>query len=944
MELGKELKYSLNTILPEHRVKTKLIDRVGFGSDAGFYKLLPQAVVMPESVAEVRDLFSFSQKHHIPLTFRSGGTSLSGQSITDGILIELSQYWRKLVVEFEGKQIRVQPGVIGAVANAHLKKYKAKIGPDPSSISSAMLGGILSNNASGMCCGVAHNSYHTLIFMSFLLPDGSFFNTEIAEDYKRFELHPIAEGIAGLRDKILSNNELKAKIRRKYLTKNTVGYGINAFIDYTHPLDIFAHLLIGGEGTLAFIAEAVLKTIPDYSFKATSLLYFNDISQACNAIVALKESGADAIELMDRASLRSIENIKGVPQDLQWLPETASALLIEYQANELEKLDLLIEGFLNLNIQTINKATFTQDSKEQSLLWKVRKGMFPSVGAVRAQGTTVILEDITFPVAQLAAAIVDLQILFIKHHYFNAIIFGHAKDGNIHFVVTQTFNDPHEINRYDMFMHEVVDLVINKYDGALKAEHGTGRNMAPFVETEWGGEAYEIMRDLKALVDPLNLLNPGVIINADKKAHIKNLKKLPVVEAEVDKCIECGACEPKCPSKDLTLSPRRRIVVRREMELLKAANENEKLNELIADYEYSGLETCAVDGLCAVDCPVDINTGDLVKRLRRESHSTFANNAALAIAKNFKATELAVNIALKTGMCINQTLGAKAMYNFTKAIKQVIPAFPLWTPQLASNTFAKHNVNPLNNTDSAPAYIYFSACISRMMGAGSQAGKKSLQQAFLDVARKSGINLIVPTQISGTCCGQAFASKGYQSAYQYTVNETIAKLWEWTAEGKKKVVMDLSSCTQTLLSCRNYLSSDNQLKFDKLSVLDTVDFLYDEVLPKIDTKNIKKKRNIALHPVCSLAKLGTNAKFIKIAEACAAEVIVPISAGCCGMAGDRGFLFPEFTQSATKAEALELQGQSCEGYYSSAKTCEMALTQAVGKNYESIVYLLDDAT
>jgi D-lactate dehydrogenase len=201
--------------------------------------------------------------------------------------------------------------------------------------------------------------------------------------------------------------------------------------------------------------------------------------------------------------------------------------------------------------------------EEQAFLWKVRKGLFPAVGAVRVSGTSVILEDLAFPVEQLGDAIIDLQRLFNEYGYYNAIIFGHAKDGNLHFVITQSFNETPEVDRYDKFMREVVKLVINKYDGALKAEHGTGRNMAPFVETEWGGDAYAIMKRIKKIIDPDNLLNPGVIINDDANVHIRNLKELPTVEEEVDKCIECGYCEHVCPSRDITTTPRGRFVARR---------------------------------------------------------------------------------------------------------------------------------------------------------------------------------------------------------------------------------------------------------------------------------------------------------------------------------------------------------------------------------------------
>lgn len=935
METGK----LLEAILPKDRIKTRLIDLVSYASDAGFYYLRPKAVVQPLNEKEIIALFHFSHQHKIPLTFRTGGTSLSGQSITDGILVDLSKYWNSLSIEEEGDQVRVQPGITGGMVNARLKKFKRKIGPDPSSIDSAMIGGILSNNSSGMCCGVKLNSYHTTKYIRFILPDGKVFNTAIPEDYIRFEKEcsTIFQAIKTLSAQVTGNAVLQQRIRQKYETKNTVGYSLNALIDYTHPLDILAHLLIGAEGTLGFIAEAVMQTVPDYPYKSTAFLYFPDIYAACQAIPSLTLSGAEAVELMDRASLRSIEHVAGVPEQLKTLPATAAALLVEFGADSTVVLQEKLNGLSLSDFSLLEPPRFTEDPYEQQFLWKLRKGMFPAVGAVRASGTTVVLEDIAFPVAQLGSAILDLQALFVQHGYDNAIIFGHAKDGNIHFVVTQSFNTPEEIGRYDRFLKDVVVLVVEKYDGTLKAEHGTGRNMAPFVETEWGGEAYQVMKQLKAVIDPQNLLNPGVIISDDKDLHIKNLKPLPVVEQEVDKCIECGYCEHKCPSRDITLTPRRRIVVRRELALLKEADKKKEYAELIKEYQYDGLETCAVDGLCATVCPVDINTGDLVKRLRRENHTSFANNVALRIAKNFKATTQVVSFALKTGNAINSVLGKNAMRNLTSGLKKIIPAFPLWSNQLQAASFMAKSAN----NGGQATVVYFPTCISRVMG-GAMDDKKNLVDTFMSVSAKAQINVLIPDDIQSACCGQLFSSKGFSQAYQHTANNTISKLWEWTNHGAYPVVLDVSSCSQTIQHSRGVLTPENRARFDKMMIIDSIDYLHDHVLQSPGT--IHKKDNIVLHPVCTLQKMKLTGKLVNIAKHYANTVDVPVTAGCCGMAGDRGFLFPELTAAATAPEANEVKKYNYEGYYSTAKTCEMALSDAVGKNYESILYLADECT
>jgi D-lactate dehydrogenase len=929
---------SLKELIDSSRVKDKYIDRVSYASDAGFYYLVPKAIVQPNSEEEIIKLFKYSNENAIPLVFRGGGTSLSGQSITDGILVDLSRFWKKVHIEQDASQVRVQPGITGAMVNAHLKKFAKKIGPDPSSIGAAMMGGILSNNASGMCCGVAQNSYHTIRYIRFILPDGKVFSTENEADYARFELEckQLSEELLILKEKIENNPSLKERIREKYQTKNTVGYSLNSFVDFEKPLDIFAHLLIGGEGTLAFISEAVLETVPDKPFKSTGLLYFTDIFSACQAIQPLIDTGAAMVELMDRASLASVQNMDGMPAIVKTLPPDASALLVEFQEDTTEDLQTTVSKFEgNLkDFSLIELPEFTQNPAQQAFYWKVRKGLFPAVGAIRASGTTVILEDVAFPLQHLGAAIIDIQGLFKKHDYDNGIIFGHAKDGNIHFVVTQTFKIDAEIKRYDAFIQDVVNLVVKKYDGALKAEHGTGRNMSPFVETEWGTEAYVIMQRLKKAVDPANLLNPGVIINEHSDAHLRDLKRMPSVEEEVDKCIECGFCEPSCPSRQLTTSPRRRIVIRRVLENLKEEGKVADYLELSQQFQYDGLETCAVDGLCAVNCPVDINTGDLVKRLRVDSHSVFENKIALQTARNFGSLVGLMRFGVESGHRLNRWFGHNTMQSLTQAANKVSDAMPVWSKHISNSPVLNYR------NDARADIVYFPSCITRMMG--TYEGKnKNLIETFYSVCDKAGLKSRVIQNVESSCCSQIYSSKGFKDAYDFKANEIVERMWVSSEGGKLPVVIDVTSCDYTLKHIYPVLSTENKNKYAKLTIWDSVEFLYKLVLPRVEAKT--KKDKIVLHPVCSLEKMKTKQIFIDIAEKFAEEVVVPINAGCCGMAGDRGFLVPELTASATHLEAEEVCGHThVNGYYSSTKTCEMAMSEAVGKDYESILYLVDE--
>jgi len=934
----------LSQILDARRILVRPIDLIAYASDASFYRLIPKAVVQAASEQEVARLFQFSHDHTLPITFRAAGTSLSGQSISDGLLVEVTRNFRDLQVLENGRKIRVQPGAIGASANRVLTPYGAKIGPDPASIATCTLGGILSNNSSGMCCGVDQNAYHTLSSLRFLLPSGTAIDTAQPDAEEIFFAREpaLASGILKLKSRIQSDPALAERIRRKYRTKNTTGYGINAFLDFERASDIFAHLLIGSEGTLAFISEAVLNTVPDLPVKYTGLLLFPDLYAASESIVPLRQAGAKALEIMDRASLRSIENQAGTPPVIRTLAAGAAGLLVEFQsALESERAELeALAAESTSHLKLLERAQFTHSPSAQAALWKIRAGMFPSVGSVRESGTTVIIEDVAFPIEHLAPAAQELNGLFRRHAYDSAIIFGHAKDGNLHFVITQSFNDQRAIDQYSRFIDDVVELVVNRFDGALKAEHGTGRNMAPFVETEWGSDAYQIMRQLKSLADPTGLLNPGVIINSDPHAHLHDLKQLPTVEPEIDKCIECGYCEPRCPSRDLTLTPRQRIVVRREMARQQQLGSSQLLVQLERDFPYMALDTCAADGMCATTCPVNIDTGQLVKRFRALRNSKLAKRIAHDTVDDFELLETLIRLGLTVAHLAERIIGVKGMQMITGAMRKVIgPSVPLWSAGMPYAT--KGGIPPTEH--SGAKAVYFPSCVSRTMGRlPGEPSELSLMQATVELAKRAGVPLWIPHDVAGNCCATPYSSKGFEEARDAMLNRIIRNLWSWSSEGALPIMVDSSPCSYGLVHAREYLTPENQQRFDRLKILDSIEFVHDQLLPRLKVNH--PETSVALHPVCSAVKMGLTPKLEAIARKCSGEVFIPPSLGCCAFAGDRGFMYPELTASATTGEAAEIKAHKHDGCYSSSRTCEIGMTRSTGEVYRSYLYLLEKVT
>ena len=925
-------------------VLTRPIDLAAYASDASVYRLVPAAVVRPRDVAAVCAVFQAARAHGLSVAFRAAGTSLSGQAVTSGVLIDLSHGWREIEVLDEGARVRVEPGVVGAAVNARLLRHGARIGPDPASIQACMMGGILANNSSGMCCGVAQNAYHTLDSLVFALPSGTVIDSAAAgADERLRELEPaIHAGLRDLRAELIASPGLADRVRAKYRMKNTTGYSLNALLDFERPVEILRHLLVGSEGTLAFIANAVLHTIPDRPVKYTGLLLFPGIRQACAAIVPLRDAGAAALEVMDRAALRSVERQPGVPPALAGLPPDAAGLLVEFQASA-ESDRAAIQAAAERAVRglvLIERPVFTHDPREQLALWKVRQGMFPSVGAARRRGTAALIEDVAFPVERLADAVVDLQALLAAHGYAEAIIFGHAREGNLHFVITQSFNEPAAIAAYARFMDELVALVTAGYGGALKAEHGTGRNMAPFVEAEWGADAYRIMRALKSLIDPGTLLNPGVVISADPREHLQHLKGMPAVDPEVDACIECGYCEPRCPSRDLTLTPRQRIVVRREIARLEAGGDGHASAAVEVDYGYEGTDTCAVDGLCATQCPVGIDTGQLTKKLRASRHGAAARGTARWLAGHMAGVERSLRAVLRLASATDRLGAGRVLAAASRLPRMLGLDTPTWlAPMPGPSRWPRHEAAPANGAASA---VYFPSCLSRTLGhLPGEARDLTLVDAMIRLAERAGSPVVLPPDVDGHCCGVPFSSKGYHEAHVASVNGTVAALWRWSDGGRLPVVVDTSPCTYGLRTCRPALTPENQARFDRLRLLDGVEFAAG-LLPQLPVR--RRERRVVLHPVCSLVKMNLVPELERIAAACAEEVILPLDAGCCGFAGDRGWLLPELTASATAREAAEVKTCDADGCYSSSRTCEIGLTRATGQVYRSYLYLLEWAT
>ncbi|WP_394769615.1 FAD-binding and (Fe-S)-binding domain-containing protein [Lacisediminihabitans sp.] len=928
---------AIGSALPrEGAVSTSAFDRVIAAVDASHYLLTPRAVVTPKNTEEVAALFAYATAGGEPLTFRSGGTSLSGQASTGNILVDTRTHFRSISVTDDGAIARVGPGATVRQVNARLLRHGRKLGPDPASEIACTIGGVVANNSSGMACGISQNTYQTLRAAIIVLPSGTIVDTaagDADETLRRAE--PLLwRALADLRAQVTADPFLTEEIVRQYGIKNTMGYGLNSLLDHEEPVQILAHLMVGSEGTLGFVAEATFNTVPLHGHAATALLVFDSLRDATDALVDIIATDPATVELMDAASLRAA---LGDPESREALPPFAilghCALLVEYQSATPEALEALSRGAVELfdRLPLAARPELTSDAKLGASLWHIRKGLYATIAGARPSGTTALLEDIAVPVARLSETCAGLDRLFQVHGYGDAVIFGHAKDGNVHFLINEDFQLESNVARYRAFTEEMVELVLGA-GGTLKAEHGTGRIMAPFVERQYGPVLYGIMLEIKRAFDPAGILNPDTILTTDPDLHLRHLKSTPSVEEEVDRCVECGYCEPVCPSKDLTTTPRQRIVVRRAIAEAERRGDTGLAKELRREQEYEVVDTCAVDGMCQTACPVRINTGDLVRRLRSETVGAVESAIWSAAGRAWGPVTAVASTALSVAAALPAPL-----ITVPNTVARVVlgkDTLPLWGRDLPKGGGRRAG----RTTPALGQVVYFQACVGTMFGPAE--GGEGIALAFESLAAKAGIGLIRPQGIGSLCCGTPWKSKGMLDGYSDMVDRTVGALWEASGGGALPIVCDNSSCSEGLVLALEK-AIEKHPEFHSMRLVDAVDFAADQILPKITVT--PTLNSVVVHPTCSSTRAGSNPNLSALAAAVASEVTVPDDWGCCAFAGDRGMLHPELTASATAREAEEVAAGDFDAYVSCNRTCEIGMTRATGHEYQHILEVLDRA-
>ncbi|MEW1633459.1 FAD-binding and (Fe-S)-binding domain-containing protein [Streptomyces sp. NPDC093801] len=936
------LREELTALLGAEKVLWRVSDLVRYATDASPYRFVPQVVVVAEDVDDVSAVLSYARGRQREVVFRAAGTSLNGQAQGEDILVDVRRHWRGVEVLDAGRRARIRPGTTVFRANAALARHGRVLGPDPASAVACTLGGVVANNSSGMTAGTTRNAYRTLSSLTLVLPTGTVVDTAdpLADEELARAEPALCRGLMEIKREIEADPALVARIRAKYEIKNTTGYRLDAYLDGTTPVEILRGLAVGSEGTLVFIAEVVLDTLPLDRELSSALLFFPSLTAAAAAVPLFNAAGALAVELMDGNTLRASVSVAGVPSDWAGLPRDTAALLVEFRAPdaagraEYERRAAAVLPSLELvaPVPSVTNA-FTRDPAVIAGYWKARKAFVTAVGGARPPGTTLITEDFAVPPSRLAEACGALLALQAEHG-FDAAVAGHAAHGNLHFLLAFDAARPEDVDRYAAFMEAFCRLTVERFDGSLKAEHSTGRNMAPFLELEWGPRATGFMWRTKRLIDPEGVLAPRILLDRDPRAHLRGLKTIPRVEALADPCIECGFCEPACPSGDLTTTPRQRIVLRREM--MRQPPGSPVLDGLLDAYGHDAVDTCAGDSLCGPACPVGIDTGALMRHFRHRRHGPREERAAALAAERFRSVEAAARLAVAAADRAGHRLPAAVTRVVREAVRPDL--VPQWAPGMPG---AARRLPPTRRVGAAA--VYYPACVNRIFGGPGDRSGPSLPEAVVTLAERAGRPVWIPRNVRGTCCATIWHSKGYEAGNRLMAGRIVAAAWGWTAGGRLPLVVDASSCALGLSrEVVPHLSEDDRALHAELRIVDSVVWAAEELLPHLEVR--RTVGSAVLHPTCSMRHLGDEEQLRTLAGACADEVVVPDGAGCCAFAGDRGMLHPELTASATRREAAEVAARPFDAYLSANRMCEVGMERATGHPYASVLLALERAT
>ncbi len=928
------------------------ISRTLYSTAACIFKIMPMGILIPKDEEDVIKVVKYACAHKIPITARGSGSSLAGQALGEGIIIDFSKYTNK-ILEINGREsyVRVQPGIVLADLNKALSSIDKFFPPDPSSGNWCTIGGMIANNSGGARSAKYGDTRAYTISLKIVLANGEVITTGPIElcsnDWKKImDSKTLESEIYRRLREIYEENQSLIEGGYPKVSRNSSGYHLKEMIK-GERMDI-TKLFVGSEGTLGIIIEAKLKILERPKEKATALAYFSGLDDAGKAIVEILKFKPSAGELMDERLVGMIRQAR--PDISKWLPEgTKTVILMEFDGEDIEKTKDEIEKMrkhLIDDLKTAIRIDVAYDPFEQERLWQIRKSAAPIMNRMKGEKKLIpLVEDACVHPCKIPDYINGIYDIFKKHEV-EAIVYGHANDGNIHVRLALNLKDKSDFDKMQPIADEVHELVL-RLGGTFSGEHGDGRLRSAYVPKLFK-QIYPLFEEVKKVFDPLNILNPDVKISDNKNSLIMNLRYDPsyrVVKTytsldnqeyitEIEACHGCAQCKSTiltnmCPVykalHDEKVAPRSKANLLRSL----------ISGEINADYTNSVellkvLNYCLVCRMCFIECPTNVNIPKMVLQARadfvKKMGQPFSDYVMMSVPFTLRLGSITSFIADRF---LNVTFLRSIMqrtFGLDRRIK--IPRFQREEIKNWSRSPIRYNGK----------VVYFVGCFARWV-------EPDIGRATVNVLAKNGVKVVVPDQ---DCCGLPMLSHGRLDLARKKMDFNLKKLSKFVMDGYDII----STCPSCSLSLKedyvDFLNNEDAKLVSECTyeVGEYLMMLHNEGRLNMDFKESYLPNLVTYHAPCHLKvqEIGKPAwELLKKIQNLNFKEIADDT--CCGMAGTFGLTSKNYDLSLKIGSNLFDQLSKIDASFilTECPTCKIQIEQITRAKVIHPIQILDMA-
>ena len=889
------------------------ITRTIYSYGASIYKIRPKGVVIPEDKDDVVEIVRYAHRNHIPITPRGACTSLAGQAVGSGIIMDFTKYMNRIVSYGGGDTVTVQPGLVYGELNRFLSKYGKVFPPDPSSGDYCTIGGMIADNSGGPRPVKYGNTSAWCEELEVVLADGTL-----------IRLRPGTE-IPHISEQLTELFRKNADVIKKWAPKvmrSASGYNVYD-VAKDDGLDL-VKLIVGSEGTLAVITEAKLKLSPAPKFRATLLIFIKEISAIADIVKSLRELSPSAIEFMDETFIGLARDAEPKLKDI--LQKAAKGVfLVEFEEEDealLEKKASAVEEEIIRERKLAASVSIARDGREQDNLWAVRRAAVPITNRVKGRKRPVpFIEDAIVPPDNLDEFLIGAYAIF-ERYGVEACVYGHAGDGNMHIRPLLDLRDKSDLDKMGKIADDFYRMVVS-LGGSISAEHGDGILRVPYLRKQFGS-LYNLFVHIKDVFDPKGILNPGKKIGKEESimhdliydAGIKYVTtKSPFdsekIRQEIELCHACGLCRTACPV-NLTL-PQELASPRAKASIIKAIITGELDKKLLRDPAIKEiLDLCINCKSCRVECPTGADVSQLCSIAKEIYVKEWGVPFAQALLENMRLLGSAsAEVAFLENLFMNSAIARRLGQLFLgldKRRRLPRPSVPPFEKRRPAGKGGKRKA------------AYFYGCYVDFFNAEGEGN------AMVRVLQKNNIEVVIPAQ---RCCGIPSISSGNSDAVKKDIAYNVKQLYE-AAKAGCDIITSCPSCGLAIKEDYPRMLNTPEAVLVSQKAFDIHEYLwilFNEGEMNTDFKSSAK--SVVFHEPCHL-----KAQAIGNLQRCLAELIPGINIkeiddSCCGMAGSFGLKKKNFELSEKIGKGLfdAIKASGADYVVTSCGACKTQISQ-----------------